>query len=156
MGIFRRAIFDRVGLFDEDLVRNQDIELNGRIRRAGGRIVLSPRIRSTYFCRSTLRALWKQNYINGLWLFPTVAKTPKALSWRHYVPLAFVFTLLFSIIALPILPGGKILVTAVIGSYIWPPRSPALQQLYITVGALPFLSQLYLLPCISAMAWDLF
>src|SRR5205823_768708 len=52
MGIFRRDVFAQVGFYDEELARNQDIELNGRIRRAGGRIVLSPRIRAIYFCRN--------------------------------------------------------------------------------------------------------
>jgi GT2 family glycosyltransferase len=118
MGIFRRDVFDRVGLFDEELVRNQDIEFNGRIRRAGGRIVLSPRIRSTYECRNSLRGLWKQNYANGLWLFPTLAKTPLALSLRHHVPLVFVSALICSAIASLTLPAGWMALGAVTGSYI--------------------------------------
>jgi len=118
MGIFRRDVFDRIGLYDEDLTRNQDIELNGRIRRAGGRIVLSPRIRATYFCRNSLRSLWKQNYANGLWLFSTIEKTPQALSFRHYIPLMFVSSLLISIIMVPAILAGRIMLAAITSSYV--------------------------------------
>lgn len=118
MGIFRRDVFDRVGIFDEEMTRNQDIELNGRIRQAGGRIILSPRIRSVYHCRDSLRALWKQNYANGIWLFPTITKTPQALSVRHYIPLAFVASLLLSGIAALRLHAGRILFAVIAGSYV--------------------------------------
>jgi succinoglycan biosynthesis protein ExoA len=118
MGIFRRDVFDRIGFFDEELIRNQDIELNGRIRRAGGRIILSPCIRSTYFHHHSLQSLWSQNYANGLWLFPTLTKTWRALSWRHYVPLVFVSSLLLSGIASLSVPGGWLVLTAIAGSYL--------------------------------------
>jgi glycosyltransferase involved in cell wall biosynthesis len=117
MGMFRRDVFDRVGFYDEDLARNQDIELNGRIRRAGGRIVLSPQIRATYFCRNSLRGLWKQNYANGLWLFSTIEKTPQALSFRHYIPLTFVSSLLISIILAPFIQACRRMLVAITGSY---------------------------------------
>lgn len=117
MGCFRRDVFTRVGFFDEDLVRNQDIELNGRIRQAGGRIVLSPRIRSTYFCRKSLVSLWHQNFANGLWLFPTVAKNPAALSWRHYVPFVFISTLIGCGIISLFVNFGWITFVIVFGSY---------------------------------------
>jgi len=117
MGIFRRDVFDRVGLFDVDLWRNQDIEMNGRIRHTGGRVLLSPRICSTYFPRGSLRALWKQNFANGLWLIPTIRKTPGALSYRHFVPLAFVSALVVSAIAWRTLPVGGVMLTGVLGCY---------------------------------------
>jgi succinoglycan biosynthesis protein ExoA len=118
MGIFRRDVFGRIGLYDEALARNQDIELNSRIRRAGGRIVLSPRIRATYFCRNSLRDLWKQNYANGLWLFPTIERTPHALSFRHYIPMTFVCSLLASMIMAPVIRAGRLMMAAITGSYI--------------------------------------
>ncbi|MGI0148095.1 MAG: glycosyltransferase family 2 protein, partial [Thermoplasmata archaeon] len=118
MGIFRRDVFERVGLFDEDLARNQDIELNGRIRRGGGRIVLSPRIRSTYFCRDSLRGIWKQNFANGLWLVRTVRRNKEALSVRHFVPLAFLMALLLGSMAAVTLPLGWVVLAAVAGSYV--------------------------------------
>src|SRR5258708_10265827 len=47
-GAFRREIFDRVGMYNEKLVRNQDNELNARIRKAGGRIYLTPTLTTQY------------------------------------------------------------------------------------------------------------
>jgi glycosyltransferase involved in cell wall biosynthesis len=88
-GVYRRDVFDRVGPFDERLIRNQDIEFNARLRRAGGRILLVPGIRSFYYCRTGLRALWSQNFRNGQWNMYTVALTGGSLSWRHFVPLVF-------------------------------------------------------------------
>lgn len=94
LGCWPREVLFEVGLFDESLYRNQDIELNARIRQRGGRVYLSPEIRSTYFCRSSLRQLAKQNFATGKWNIYTALRSPKSLSLRHFVPLGFVFTLL--------------------------------------------------------------
>ena len=64
-GAFRREIFNRIGLFDERLVRNDDTELYGRIRKAGGRMVVSPEIRLKYYNRSTFAGLWQQAFNRG-------------------------------------------------------------------------------------------
>ncbi|MBI4307954.1 MAG: glycosyltransferase [Chloroflexi bacterium] len=93
MGAFRRDVFDRVGLFNEDLLRGQDIEMNYRIRRAGGRVLLAPAIRSSYRNRSTLGGLWRQYVANGMWNVRVAQVAPGALSLRHWVPLAFVLAL---------------------------------------------------------------
>src|ERR671934_2003455 len=65
LGCFRRSIFERVGLFDEGLVRNQDDELNDRIVAAGGRVWLSPHIRSTYLGRGSFPAVVREDYQYG-------------------------------------------------------------------------------------------
>lgn len=93
-GCFRREVFDRVGRFDERLARNQDIEFNSRIRRAGGRIVISPLIRLTYFNRATLGGLARQAFQNGLWNPYTIYLVGAGLRPRHFIPLAFVLSLL--------------------------------------------------------------
>ena len=59
LGAWPRRVFERIGLFDEEQVRNQDDEFNYRLRASGGRIVLTPEIRSLYYNRSTLRLLWR-------------------------------------------------------------------------------------------------
>jgi glycosyltransferase involved in cell wall biosynthesis len=94
-GCYRREVLDRVGHYDERLIRNQDIELNRRLRRAGGRIFLLPEIGGTYFCRENYRQLWANNWENGKWVVLTAAKTNnlRSLSIRHFVPLAFVIYL---------------------------------------------------------------
>lgn len=92
-GAYRREVFDRIGLFDEELVRNQDDELNFRLIQSGGKIWLDPQIRSTYFSRSTLRGLWKQYFEYGFWKVRVIQKHRRPASWRHLVPGAFVLAL---------------------------------------------------------------
>ena len=89
-GAWPKRVFEEIGLFDERLIRNQDIELNARIRKAGGKIFLTPEIKSYYYCREDLKGLWKQNFQNGKWVIYTKAVTPCCLSWRHFIPLLFV------------------------------------------------------------------
>lgn len=93
-GCFRRDAFDRFGLYDERLVRNQDIELNSRIRKRGGRIVFSPRIQCSYFQRSTYAGLRQQAFYNGLWNPYTAYLVGGGLRIRHFVPLGFVLATL--------------------------------------------------------------
>lgn len=90
-GCWHRALFDRIGVFDEMLVRNQDDELNLRIVRAGGTIWQSPRIVSWYRPRTTLRALFRQYFQYGFWKVAVIRKHGRPASWRHLVPAAFVF-----------------------------------------------------------------
>jgi cellulose synthase/poly-beta-1,6-N-acetylglucosamine synthase-like glycosyltransferase len=99
MGAFRREIFDGIGLFDEELIRNQDYELNIRIREAGGKILLSPKIISFYTPRSSLPALWRQYFQYGRWKVRTLQKHPSSLQWRQAVPPLFVGVLSGSFVA---------------------------------------------------------
>ena len=98
-GAHRREIFDRVGLFDEELVRNQDDEFNFRLTLNGGKIWLDPEIHSKYFSRATLRGLWKQYFEYGYWKVRVIQKHQRPASWRHLVPVTFVLALLIGIMA---------------------------------------------------------
>ncbi|HYC01359.1 MAG TPA: glycosyltransferase family 2 protein [Candidatus Limnocylindrales bacterium] len=89
MGMWPKAVFERVGLFDAELVRNQDDELSYRIRKAGGRIVVSPAMRSLYQNRESWSALARQFYQYGLWKVRVLQKHPRQMSVRHFVPPAF-------------------------------------------------------------------
>lgn len=99
LGAYRRQVFDRIGLFDEELVRNQDDEFNFRLTRAGGKIWLDPQIRSTYYSRSTLRGLWKQYFEYGFWKVRVIQKHRQPASWRHLVPVTFVLVLGLALLA---------------------------------------------------------
>jgi glycosyltransferase involved in cell wall biosynthesis len=118
MGAFRREIFDQVGLFDEELIRNQDYELNIRIRKAGGKILLTPKIISYYTPRSSLLALWRQYFQYGRWKVRTLQKHPDSLRWRQAAPPFFVFafwvSLLLSFVWRPI----RWLFALIAGSYL--------------------------------------
>jgi len=98
MGAFRRSIFDKVGLFDEELVRNQDDEFNLRVRKAGGRVFLDPAIRSTYRPREKIGALWNQYFGYGLFKVLIIRKHSRISSWRQLIPAAFIIALLASFI----------------------------------------------------------
>ncbi|MFQ5813318.1 MAG: glycosyltransferase family 2 protein [Anaerolineae bacterium] len=93
LGAFPRHVFDRVGFFNESLMRNQDYELNYRIRAAGGKIFLSPAIRSSYYGRSTLRDLWYQYFQYGFWKLEMIQMHPRSIQLRHLVAPLFVFSL---------------------------------------------------------------
>jgi succinoglycan biosynthesis protein ExoA len=89
-GCWRKATLERLGGFDESLVRNQDDELNLRLVRAGGKIWQSPRIVSWLRTRESFAALFRQYYQYGFWKVAVIRKHKTAASWRHLVPGAFV------------------------------------------------------------------
>lgn len=93
LGMWPRQVFERIGLFDEELVRNQDDELNYRLRKAGGRIVLIPAMRSWYQNRQSVASLLRQYYQYGQWKVRVLQKHPRQMSWRHFVPPLFVAAL---------------------------------------------------------------
>ena len=89
MGAWRREVFDRVGGFDPEMVRNQDDEFNYRLRAAGGRILLTDRIRSRYYSRASLRTLFRQYRQYGFWKVRVLQKHPRQMSLRQFVPPVF-------------------------------------------------------------------
>ena len=93
-GCWRKSTLIRLGLFDEELVRNQDDELNLRLTRSGGKIWQTPRIRSWYHPRSTLRELARQHLQYGYWKARVIRKHKIPASARHLVPGGFALTLL--------------------------------------------------------------
>lgn len=94
-GCYRREVFERIGLFNENLVRGQDMEFNLRLKKAGGKILLVPDIVSSYYARSNLKSFWKHNFMNGEWaILPFLYSPVIPVSLRHLVPLIFVSSLL--------------------------------------------------------------
>jgi glycosyltransferase involved in cell wall biosynthesis len=93
-GCYRRDIFDRIGLYDERLVRNQDYELNARLRTAGGSIWHDPEIRVLYYNQRTLGKLLRQAFVTGQWNPWTWYVAPYSFAWRHAVPVGFLIALL--------------------------------------------------------------
>src|SRR3954453_11331937 len=89
-GAFRPEVFERVGLFDEALVRNQDDEFNMRLRAAGGRIVLDPAITVMYRPRGSFGGVWRQYFEYGFWKVPVMLKHRRIATVRGVVPLVFV------------------------------------------------------------------
>ena len=85
-GCYRREIFKKIGLFNEKLIRNQDLEFNLRLKKRGGKILLVPDIVSYYYARSTLRALTKNNFSNGFWVIYSTKFAKMPFSVRHLIP----------------------------------------------------------------------
>ncbi|HCY77909.1 MAG TPA: glycosyltransferase family 2 protein [Ignavibacteriales bacterium] len=94
-GCFKKEVFEKVGLFNENLERNQDIELNKRIKRVGGAIFLIPNIYSIYFAREEYLPFAKNNFATGMWNILTIylSKRMDSISLRHFIPLIFILSI---------------------------------------------------------------
>jgi len=90
----RRCVFDRIGYFDERLVRNQDDEFYYRIRQAGGKIYVTPRTRCTYFVREHIGQLFRQQFQYSFWRIPVMRKHRQPTTLRQLVPSIFYITVL--------------------------------------------------------------
>jgi len=115
---YRRATLQRLGPFDEEMVRNQDDEYNYRLLKSGGRILLSPDIRSRYYSRGSLRSLWRQYYQYGYWKVRVMQKHPRQMRVRQFAPPAFVAGLLGSAALGLVLRPFRRLLGAVLALYL--------------------------------------
>lgn len=88
--LYKRAVFERVGRYDEALTRNQDDEMNHRIRLAGMRLWFDPAVRATYQVRSSLQSLWRQYADYGRFRVATIAKHGRPGAPRQLAPAALV------------------------------------------------------------------
>jgi glycosyltransferase involved in cell wall biosynthesis len=93
-GCFRRSLWERLGGFDEHFLVNQDYEFNYRVRKAGWRVVLDPRIRAAYIARPDIPRLGHQYFRYGWWKAETLKRHPSSLRWRQAVPAGFVASVL--------------------------------------------------------------
>lgn len=91
-GAFKREVFTKYGGYDERLVRNQDNEMNYRIRKGGGKIYLSNDIHLSYYCRDTIKGIAKMANKNGMWNLITMKLCPGSMGIRHFIPFAFVLS----------------------------------------------------------------
>jgi succinoglycan biosynthesis protein ExoA len=90
---YRRDVFERAGFFDESMNRGEDDEFNYRLRAAGGRILLTPEIRSVYYARDSFEGLAKQYWGYGVAKVAVLKRHPRRLRWRHLIPPALVLAL---------------------------------------------------------------
>ena len=97
-GCYKKKVFDKIGLYDERMEKTEDLDLNLRLRKAGGKIMLFPDIKASYYPSSdNLKDFFMHNVTDGIWTtyplkFGFVSGSP-----RHYIPLVFVLTLPLSI-----------------------------------------------------------
>ena len=116
---YTREIIEKVGLYDEELVRNQDDEYNYRIRKAGGKILLAEDVHSDYFSRGSLAKLWKQYFQYGFWKVRVFQKHPKQMSPRQFVPPLFVLALLSAAVLAFAVAWGWYALVGLFGVYVF-------------------------------------
>ncbi|MDD5070148.1 MAG: glycosyltransferase family 2 protein [Candidatus Omnitrophica bacterium] len=96
LGAYPRDVFNRIGFFDEELMRNQDDEFNFRLKQQGGHIWLDQSIKSFYHCRTTFISLWRQYFQYGLYKVLVIIKRKQALALRHFIPVFFILGLVIA------------------------------------------------------------
>lgn len=89
-GCYKRETLERIGLYNENLPRTQDFELNQRLCKSGGRILLDPAIRCDYFASPNLHCFARQNLRDGIWsVLPFAYSRTTPVRGRHLISLAF-------------------------------------------------------------------
>ncbi|MFX0195645.1 MAG: glycosyltransferase family 2 protein [Candidatus Hodarchaeota archaeon] len=95
-GCYRKEIFEKIGLFNENLQKGQDFEFNNRLRKTGGKILLVPEIESYYYARSTLdKTFYKYYFGEGFWaVYPVRFVGRRFICLWRLVPFIFVLSLI--------------------------------------------------------------
>jgi succinoglycan biosynthesis protein ExoA len=117
LGAYRREVFERLGGFDEELVRNQDDEFNFRLTQSGGKIWFDPSLKTVYYSRATFGKLWRQYFQYGLYKVRVIQKRGSFASWRHLVPAGFVLGLI-SAVFLALITHNQLWVLTLAGPYL--------------------------------------
>lgn len=116
---WRCQVFVRVGLFHEQLVRSQDIEMSSRIARAGGTLYLVPQAQTTYFARTNFAGYLRHNWANGVWsLVPAIFLRRLPVQWRHLTPLVFVSSIALAAMLIAIAGAPNWLPWVPLGPYL--------------------------------------
>jgi len=118
MGAWPSDVFKKIGLFDEEMVRDQDDEFNYRLREKGGKIILNPVIKSVYTVRSSPGLLFKQYFQYGYWKVRVLQKHPRQMSPRQFIPPLFVLGLIAALIMAMIIKWGWLFLIAYTGLYL--------------------------------------
>ncbi|MDQ7786437.1 MAG: glycosyltransferase family 2 protein [Thermodesulfovibrionales bacterium] len=118
-GCYKKDIFQKVGLFDEDLIRNQDDEFNHRLIRKKGKILLIPDIISYYYARNSLTKLWRMYYQYGYFKPLVSIKIGAILTLRQIIPSLFLISLFLSAIAMLFSAFFLSIFTVIVFSYLF-------------------------------------
>jgi len=96
-GCYKKEVFDKIGLFNEKIIRAQDIEFNKRLIKSGGKILLYPDIVAYYYPEASFWKFFQHNLVDGFWTIYPLKFKVRFFSLRHLIPLFFVLTLPLSI-----------------------------------------------------------
>ena len=100
LGIFKKAALERVGGYDESIIRGEDWDLAQRIKRTGGKVWFSPQLKVTYWPRGRFSRLVKQFYSTGVWRGDLTRRDIGAASKRYFVPPILVLSILVGLVLL--------------------------------------------------------
>jgi hypothetical protein len=114
----RRELFDRVGFFDEELLRAQDAEFNSRLRARGGRILLVPDVVARYYARATFAQVARMFYQYGYFKPLMARKLGRVVTLRQLMPAAFLLALAGSALLALVVPAARVLFALVAGAYL--------------------------------------
>jgi len=98
-GAYRREVFERIGLFDDDLKKYHTEEFSCRLRGVGGKITSDPRIRAHHRFRSDLGKLWERTVYDGMWRIRLYQKHFTFRYWPQFVPMLFVCSSIVAVIS---------------------------------------------------------
>lgn len=130
LGVFRRDRLVEVGLFDEEIKRGQDWELNRRLRKTGGTVWFTPELQVEYRPRSSLRRLARQFVATGMWRGELARRYTKSNSLRYFVPPLAVLGIVAGLVlgAIGLTAGNPVLTAALI--------VPGIYVVFVLVAAL--------------------
>ena len=100
--LYRREVYDKVGMYDERLRRTEDNDMHYRMRSVGYKFFFSPEIISYHAARSTMRGQLRQKWGNGYWIGRTMCIQPRCFAPRHLIPAAFVLAIAACLLLLPL------------------------------------------------------
>jgi len=117
-GCYRRSIFDRIGLFDEELVKNQDDEFNQRLIKNGGRILLVPDVVVDYYARDSIGKVARMYYQYGYFKPLVARKLGRVGTLRQAVPATFVLSLAVTLLLAPWMVSARWAFIGILGAYL--------------------------------------
>lgn len=117
-GTFFKSKAEEIGLFNEELIINEDYEFNTKIRATGGKIWVDPSIRAIYFSRATLKGLARQYFFYGFWKLKMLRKNPETIRWRQALPPLFVVGILMLLLLSAFLPLARATLAICMGFYL--------------------------------------
>lgn len=116
-GVYKKEVFEKVGLFNEELTRNQDDEFNYRVTKAGYKIYLTAKTSITYYVRSSYKKLFRQFYQYGFWKVYVNQKHKSITTARQLVPFLFVGFLVFGLLTTVLFQKELVMYCATLSIY---------------------------------------
>lgn len=117
-GAYRKQVFERCGMYNEQLIRAQDCELHARIRHNGGRIYQTPELLTYYHPVSTFQALWRKAFLDGQWQCFAVVQNTQSFALRRFAPALMLMLLTGAAVLAIFVPGAWMLIAVFLLAYL--------------------------------------